>query len=97
MNHKRSFFLFWKIHIVFYIRRLSIIPHLTNSHFVFVADIIDTILSVDHTEYNVAPTVDAQVFDGTAIVNMLRPNDCKTFKDYISVIIQAYNSYRLSF
>ena len=45
---------------------------------------------MEHTERNESPAVDAKVFDGPAIVNMLRPNDCKTFADYISSVIQAF-------
>ncbi|CAB4001311.1 Hypothetical predicted protein [Paramuricea clavata] len=52
--------------------------------------IIASILDVEHTERNESPAVDAKVLDGLAIVNMLKPNDCKTFADYISSVIQPY-------
>ena len=46
------------------------------------ADVIDAILADEQTKRNEAPAVDVKVFDGPAIVSMLRPNDCKTFTDY---------------
>ena len=59
------------------------------------AGIIESILVAGHTERNDSPAVDAKVFDGPAIVNMLRPNDCKTFADYISSVIQPYIEFHL--
>lgn len=52
-------------------------------------------MAVEHTEHNEAPAVDAKVFDGPAIVNMLRPNDSKTFIEYISSVLQPYIEHQL--
>jgi hypothetical protein len=56
---------------------------------------MDVVLAVEHTEINEAPPVDAKVLDGPAIVNMLKPNDSKTFNDYVSTVIQPYIEHHL--
>lgn len=39
--------------------------------------------------------MDAKVFDGPAIVNMIKPTDCKTFADYVSGVIQPFIEHHL--
>ena len=39
--------------------------------------------------------MDAKVFDGPAIVNMIKPTDCKTFADYVSGVIQPFMEHHL--
>ena len=52
-------------------------------------------MAVQHTERSERPAVDAKIFDGPAIVNMLKPNDSKTFDGYVSSVIQPFIEHHL--
>ena len=49
-----------------------------------------TCLEEVHLSTNQKPNIDVMILDGTAIVNMLRPGDKKTFADYSSEVFIPY-------
>lgn len=63
--------------------------------FLFTPDVLDVVLAIDDTKRNEAPPVDAKVLDGSAIINMLNPKECKTFNDYASYVVQPYIEHHL--
>lgn len=60
------------------------------------ADLLSCLESVSDICKQECPTVDGTVLDGAAIVQMLHPNQCKTFSDYATKVFIPYVRSQLS-
>ena len=54
------------------------------------SDIIACILRDDYTHICESPNVEVKIFDGSALVNMIHPVNCKTFEEYARNVFSNY-------
>ena len=57
--------------------------------------IIECLLNTEHEHCCETPSVDAKIFDGPCIVNMLRPTECRTFSEYAANVFLPYVELQL--
>ena len=57
--------------------------------------IIECLMNTEHEHSCETPSVDAKIFDGPCIVNMLRPTECRTFSEYAANIFLPYVKLQL--
>ena len=55
------------------------------------SDIVNLLLPSDYVSPCECPPVESRIFDGPALVNMLKPSvECRTFKDYAKYVLLPY-------